>query len=243
MEIDFHENHVSQIKVMLQFKKEFQLFTAFFLLFFSAQAYAEVIPIVDDLHLKGSDKQSQSAPYSLKTNTKSTSISISPYSLSSNLDQDNYTASAEVWSKNKWGLSAKIEEASKQEESILEKTELTRIDINKKLLTSKKSDSYLALGMGWQGFDINKKKEAEGVNFSLLGKLALKNNILFYGSGGLYKGSNSNEDKAYSLEAGLKYKIDSNLSVSAGLKLFDVDNLNLNEKEQSSFLIGTQLKF
>lgn len=232
---------------MLILKKEFQSVSAILVLLFSAQVEAEVTGIVDDLYITETDSQSLSTPLKSKLETELSSISLSSYGFSTNLDQDNYTASAEFWSKSEWGFSAKVEETSKKEESMFEKTELARINVNKKLLTSEESDSYLALGMGWQGFDVNKKTESEGLNFSLLGKLALKNNILIYGNGGLYQafeeGTDSDQNKAYTLEAGVKYKVDSNLSVSAGLKVVDVDDLQLNKKEQSSFLIGTQLKF
>ena len=163
-------------------------------------------------------------------------------------DKDNFSASAEYWSQSKWGLSGKVQENEFTLPSLPVNSESARINLNRKVLGSATSNSYLAFGVGWQSVNLSDEFEVEGLSFSLLGKLALADNVSLYGTGDLFQGYEENvsnsEVTGYLLEAGLNYKVGAKFSFSAGLKLLDLEDQQFNRKSQSSsFLIGTHLSF
>lgn len=243
-------------KIILNPQKGLQQLTICMCLFFAAQLQANVTSADStELSTKLSAKLAN-----ILVNPKNGAISIpqlgaeitlkspSQYKFEEGLDQKNYSAGAEFWSKTHWGLSGKIEENGLNLSTISQTTESTRIDLNRKLLSSHSSNSYLAMGVGWQSVNVNNVIDTEGLSFSLLGKLALANNILLYGNGGLFQGldenANKNQVTGYQIEAGLNYKVGSKFSFSAGLKVLDLEDQQFNRRSQtSSFLIGTSLLF
>ncbi len=196
---------------------------------------------------------------STKSNKNSTLLSSgnANFSLSNQLqlrpgtaiDQDNYTAKAEYWSKGVWGISGNVQENDLNLFGLPKGSDSKRIDINRKVIKADNSDSYLAFGFGFQSVDIQDTIESEGLNLSLLGKYSFSDNFLLYGNGTLYQGFDDNFENdvnGYQFEAGLNYNVGSKLSFSAGLKISDLEGQqNFQERRSfsSSFLIGTSLAF
>jgi hypothetical protein len=217
----------------------------FVCLVFTAQTNAQIIGSNLETTLLNEENKTISTP---RLGAQFTINSPSQYKLGAVLDQDNYSAGAEYWSKGNWGLSGKIEENDLSLLGVPKESESARIDVNRKLLSSTKSNSYLAFGLGLQSVNVSDVIDAEGLRFSLLGKLALSENVLFYGNGGLFQSFDESVDDSqvsgYSFEAGLNYQVGSKFSLSAGLKVQDLEDEQLNRRSQtSSFLIGTHLAF
>lgn len=165
------------------------------------------------------------------------------------IDQDNYTAKAEFWSKGVWGISGNVQQNDLKLFGLPKGSDSKRIDINRKVIKADSSDSYLAFGFGFQSVDIQNTIESEGLNLSLLGKYSFTDNFLFYGNGTLFQGfddSYQGDVSGYQFEAGLNYSLGSRLSFSAGLKVSDLEgqqNFQESRSFSSSFLIGTSLAF
>ncbi len=165
------------------------------------------------------------------------------------LDQNNYIAKAQIWSKGVWGLSGNIQENDLNVFGLPKESDSKRIDVNRKVLKSTSSDSFLALGLGWQSYTVENLIESDGLNLSLLGQYSFTDNFLFYGNGTVFQSfdtSYSDDFSGYQLEAGLNYNVGSRLSFSAGVRVYDLEGQqNLQERRSfsSSVLIGTSLSF
>lgn len=164
------------------------------------------------------------------------------------LNQDNYSAKAEIWTNNNWGLIGSIEVNGLEIIDSPKNSETKSIDLKRKLINSEKSNSFLALGLGWQDINLDEDIDAEGINISLLGKWSFSDNFQVYGKGAIFEGLN-NDDSNYSVsgyrfETGVKYKVGKKLSFSAGVKVQDFEDQQTNTRNSSSsLLLGTHLSF
>ena len=171
------------------------------------------------------------------------------YKPGKSLDQNNYSAKAEFWSKGSWGVSGNIHQNKFNLFGLPKDSDSKRIDVNRKFIKSQNSDSYLAFGLGWQSLNINGTAESDGLNLSLLGKYSFNNNFKLYGNGTLFQALDSDiEDDVVGiqLEAGVNYQIGSRLSFSAGIKISDLEPQLSSQQGRSfssRFLIGTNLSF
>ena len=165
------------------------------------------------------------------------------------LDQNNYIAKAQIWSKGVWGFSGNIQENDIKLFGLPKESDSKRIDVNRKVLSSASSDSFLALGLGWQSYNVENLIQSDGLNLSLLGQYSFTDNFLFYGNGTVFQSfdtSYSDDFSGYQLEAGLNYNVGSRLSFSAGVRVYDLEGQQgLQERRSfsSSVLIGTSLSF
>lgn len=206
--------------------------------------------------IASSSKNTQKSKKSILFSSSSTVFSLSD-DLQINpdrpIDQDNYSAKAEIWSKGAWGLSGNIQQNALNVFGLPEGSDSKRIDVNRKLFSAHNSDSYLAFGFGWQSFDIDNGLDSEGLNFSLLGKYSVTKNLGLYGNGTLFQSfdtSSQENIEGFQLEAGLNYQLGSRLSFTAGLKISDLEsqlssqqNIRQRRGFSSTFLIGTHLSF
>jgi len=161
------------------------------------------------------------------------------------LDQDNYSAQAKLWSNKSWSLTGRIEVNDLKIIDTPKNSSNRRLALNKTLFTAGESNSYLALGLGWQDISLNNSIDSEGVNVSLLGKYAITNNFLVYGEGSLFESLQSEYTvSGYQFETGIKYSANKRFSFSAGVKVLDFQNQNTSARNySSSFLLGTHLSF
>jgi len=131
------------------------------------------------------------------------------------LDENNYSASAEYWNETSWGIAGSIEINDLQIINLPKNSSFRNFDVKKKLFSSQKETSYLALGLGWQDINYGDSIDAEGINFSLLGELSLTNNLLVYGKGSIFEGLNTDYSvSGYRFETGVTYKTGKQFSFS-----------------------------
>jgi len=110
------------------------------------------------------------------------------------VDQNNYIAKAEFWSKGAWGVSGNIQQNADNLFGLPKDSDSKRIDVNRKILQAQNSDSFLALGFGWQSFDIDQGSiDSDGLNLSLLGKYSFTENFNLYGNGSLFQSIDNND--------------------------------------------------
>jgi len=161
------------------------------------------------------------------------------------IDEKNYSASAEFWNKASWGIAGSIEINDLKIINAPKNSSTRNLDVNKKLFSSEKQKSYLALGLGWKDVSYGDTIDAEGINLSLLGELSLTNNLLVYGKGSVFESINTDYTvSGYRIETGVTYKSDQQFSFSAGVRLDELDNqFGDSEAISSSFLLGTHLSF
>jgi len=161
------------------------------------------------------------------------------------LDESNYSARAEYWNETSWGIAGSIEINDLQIINVPKNSSTRNFDVKKKLFSSEKQTSFLALGLGWQDINYGDSIDAEGINFSLLGELSLTNNLLVYGKGSIFEGLNTDYSvSGYRFETGVTYKTGKQFSFSAGVRLDELDDqLSNSETVSSSFLLGTHLSF
>jgi len=166
-------------------------------------------------------------------------------------DQNNYIAKAEFWSKGAWGVSGNIQQNTSGLFGLPKDSGSKRFDINRKILRTQNSESFLAFGFGWQSLNLEGGAiESDGLNLSLLGKYAFTENFNFYGNGSLFQSLDNNEFQddvvGIQVEAGVSYQLASRLSFTAGFKISDLEaqqNSRQDRSFSSSFLIGTSLSF
>ena len=167
------------------------------------------------------------------------------------IDQNNFVAKAEFWSKGFWGVSGNIQQNTSNLFGLPKDSDSKRIDVNRKLLRSQSSDSFLALGVGWQTLNIDDGLiDSDGLNVSLLGRYALTENLNLYGNGSFFQEVDNDQAKddlvGFQVEASLNYQLGSRLSFSAGFKISDLDGQENSAQIggfSSSLLIGTSLSF
>ena len=240
-------------RLTLSNKLKIQLsFTAVVLLCVPVSAsYAQVIGAdlaVDSASNQQKNKKSAIFPLASTVFSLSNELQFKP---GKTVDQNNYVAKAEFWSKGAWGVSGNIQQNASNLIGLPKDSDSKRIDVNRKILQAQNSDSFLALGLGWQSFDIDEGSiESDGLNLSLLGKYSFTNNFNFYGNGSVFQGLDNNDFQddvsGVQLEAGVSYQLGSRLSFSAGLKISDIEAQQASSQSRSfssSFLIGTNLSF
>jgi len=228
------------------------VFFAVFCVFFFSTSNAQIIgaDLSADVSIGGDSSQikAKSSLFSRSSTTFSLSDKLQ-YKPGKNLDQNNYSAKAEFWSKGSWGISGNIQQNTFNLFGLPKDSDSKRIDVNRKFIRSQNSDSYLAFGLGWQSLSVSGDIESDGLNVSLIGKYSITNHFKFYGNGTLFQGfDGSVEDDVtgFQLEAGLNYALGSRLSFSAGFKISDLESRLSSQQDRSfssSFLIGTSLSF
>ena len=214
-------------------------------------SYAQIVGAdlaVDSANNQQKNKKSAIFPLASTVFSLSDELQFKP---GKTVDQNNFIAKAEFWSKGAWGISGNIQQNVGNLFGLPKDSDSKRIDVNRKILQAQNSDSFLALGFGWQSLDIDEGFiESNGLNLSLLGKYSFTNNFNFYGNGSVFQGLDNNDFQddvsGVQLEAGVSYHLGSRLSFSAGLKVSDIEAQQASRQNRSfssSFLIGTNLSF
>jgi len=234
------------LMMQLRFKKvslKTQLNVAVFLMLFANIGLSQSIGSSLEPDFLADQKVIQS-----ESNTRYGLISISnelQFKPGTKLDQDNYSAKAKLWSNKNWSVTGRVEVNDLKIIDTPKNSSNRRLAINKKLFTAGQSNSYLALGLGWQDISLNNAIDSEGINVSLLGKYSVTNNFLVYGEGSLFESLQSDYTvSGYQFETGIKYSANKRFSFSAGVKVLDFENQNTSARNSSSsFLLGTHLSF
>ena len=215
-------------------------------------SYAQIIgaDLAADISVGDGPKNKKSTIFPLASTVFSLSDELQ-FKPGRTVDQNNYIAKAEFWSKGAWGVSGNIQQNDSNLFGLPKDSDSKRIDVNRKILQAQDSDSFLALGFGWQSFDIEQGLiESDGLNLSLLGKYSFTDNFNLYGNGSVFQSIDNNDFQddvsGVQLEAGVNYQLGSRLSFSAGFKISDIEaqqTSRQNRSFSSSFLIGTSLSF
>lgn len=207
----------------------------------------ESIDLVDrvaSVDSSNSDKESTKEPSALWL-----SGDLSIGSLSSS-GSSSFLGTSEIGGKN-WSISATLLQS--EDESIAglpQDSSYINFDVKRRLFGSQ-GKSNLKLGLGWQELDIDSQLDASGPKVSLSGQYKLFRSFQIYGATSYFpelEDDALNTDlKAYELEAGLLYKPLPSISLKAGYRIFELDDLSNSNLEDigstSGFLFGTDLSW
>ncbi len=161
-----------------------------------------------------------------------------------------FLGSSEVGGRN-WSISAKLLQSSDDQVfGVPQDSSYFNFDVKRRLLGSNEK-SNLKLGFGWQELDIDSQLDASGPRVSLSGQYSLFNSFKIYGATSYFPELEDdilNTDlKAYEFEAGLLYKPLPSVSLKAGYRVFELDDLDNSAVEElgssSGFLLGTDLSW
>ncbi len=189
---------------------------------------------------------------------ESTSQAASPLWLSGDVSvgtlnaggQTSFLGSSEIGGRN-WSISAKLLQSSQDEVfGLPQDSSYFNFDVKRRLLGSN-DKSNLKLGLGWQEVDIDSQLDASGPRVSLSGQYKLFNSFKIYGATSYFPELEDeilNTDlTAYEIEAGLLYKPLPSVSLKAGYRVFELDDLDNSTVEDlgssSGFLLGTDLSW
>ncbi len=162
----------------------------------------------------------------------------------------SFLSTSEIGGRN-WSISAKLLQS--EDEGIAglpQDSSYLNFDVKRRLLGSQ-GKSNLKLGLGWQELDIDSQLDASGPKVSLSGQYKLFSSVQLYGATSYFPELEDeilNTDlKAYEIEAGLLYKPLPSISLKAGYRIFELDNLGNSAAEDlgstSGFLFGTDLSW
>ena len=207
----------------------------------------ESIDLIDAVEAHDSNKSAKETEKQGSTLWLSGDLSIG--SLGSG-GSSSFLGSSEIGGKN-WSISAKLLQS--QDESIVglpQDSSYINFDVKRRLLGSQ-GKSNLKLGLGWQELDIDSQLEVSGPKVSLSGQYKLFRSFQVYGATSYFPELEDevlNTDlKAYELEAGLLYKPLPSVSLKAGYRIFELDDINDPVVEDlgstSGFLFGTDLSW
>ena len=162
----------------------------------------------------------------------------------------SFLGSSEIGGRN-WSISAKLLQSEDEGISGLpQDSSYFNFDVKRRLLGSQ-DKSNLKLGLGWQELDIDSQLDASGPKVSLSGQYKLFRSFQIYGATSYFPALEDeilNTDlKAYEVEAGLLYKPLPSVSLKAGYRIFELDDLSDPVVEDlgstSGFLFGTDLSW
>jgi len=163
---------------------------------------------------------------------------------------NSFLGSSEIGGRN-WSLSAKLLQTEDERVAgLANDSSYFNFDVKRRLLGSQ-GKSNLKLGLGWQELDIDSQLDASGPRVSLTGEYNLFSGFQVYGATSYFP---ELEDEildaditAYEVEAGLLYKPLPSISLKAGYRIFELDDLSDPTLEDlgstSGFLFGTDLSW
>lgn len=165
--------------------------------------------------------------------------SVSGSLIDGELDVGTFGVYGELWFGNKWGVRANYYNADFENTNFATAKHVT-VDVKRRLLSAT-DNSYLAVGLGYDHFDLEGSGTASGFRLVTDGRLGLAGIVYAYGQfawiPALGDVNGLNDVSATEWEFGLVLDPLPFVSVRAGYRIYDIDHSQGGTKSDG-FLIG-----